>query len=180
MRFAYADPPYLGQGASRYGHLHPDAVIWDDPGEHFKLVERLMTEYPDGWAASLNPTAAALPCYTRPGLHFAAWVRPGNVNLRNPSMRLIPTWELVVFRTSVPNNVRKGPRVYDHLSHPIPSSRRQGQHTGTKPPAFCKWVLSLLGYNPATDTIDDLFPGEGSMGRMAAHGQLWHADEETA
>jgi len=34
MRFAYADPPYLGCGR-RYVDSHPDALIWDDPGDIF-------------------------------------------------------------------------------------------------------------------------------------------------
>ena len=30
MRFAYADPPYLGH-AKCYADRHPEAAIWDDP-----------------------------------------------------------------------------------------------------------------------------------------------------
>lgn len=180
MRFAYADPPYLGQGASRYGHLHPDAAIWDDPGEHFKLVERLLSEFPDGWAASLNPTAAAFPCYTRPGLQFACWIRPNNVTLRNPSMRIVPTWELVVFRTSVPNSLKHGPRTRNSIVLPNPTWQQQRTHTGTKPAIYCRWVLNLLGYNPAADEVVDIFPGEGSMAVAAAQGGLWHSEPEAS
>lgn len=35
--------------------------------------------------------------------------------------------------------------------------------TGQKPPAFCEWVLRCLGASPEEDTLDDLFPGTGSM-----------------
>src|SRR4051794_21842689 len=53
VRFAYADPPYLGCGAL-YAKHHPDAHDWNDPDEHRRLVERLCEEYPDGWAMSLS------------------------------------------------------------------------------------------------------------------------------
>lgn len=53
MRFAYADPPYLGCG-SLYAKYHPDALIWDDPETHRKLIQRLVDEYPDGWALSAS------------------------------------------------------------------------------------------------------------------------------
>lgn len=48
MRFAYADPPYLGWGARYYGDLHPDAGDYDDPETHRALIERLCAEF-DGW-----------------------------------------------------------------------------------------------------------------------------------
>ncbi len=43
MRFAYADPPYLGCGA-RYAKLHPDAMVWDDPEIHRGLIDRLVAD----------------------------------------------------------------------------------------------------------------------------------------
>ena len=55
MRFAYADPPYLGTAASVYGDLHPDAAVWDDPATHLSLIEYLRDVYPDGWALSGLP-----------------------------------------------------------------------------------------------------------------------------
>lgn len=45
MRFAYADPPYLGMGAKMYKRAE-----WDKPETHAALIERMQTEYPDGWA----------------------------------------------------------------------------------------------------------------------------------
>ena len=36
---------------------------------------------------------------------------------------------------------------------------------GAKPPAFCRWVLDLLGYEDG-DAVDDLFPGTGVMGNV--------------
>lgn len=65
MRFAYADPPYFGCGASHYGEHHPDAADWDDKSTHLSLIARLCGEYPDGWALSLNPRDLQwqLPCH---------------------------------------------------------------------------------------------------------------------
>jgi len=34
---------------------------------------------------------------------------------------------------------------------------------GAKPHSFNRWILDLLIYDPEEDTIDDLFPGSGSM-----------------
>src|SRR5688572_26222606 len=53
VKFAYADPPYLGCG-QLYAEHHPDARIWDAPATHRLLIERLMEVNPDGWALSLN------------------------------------------------------------------------------------------------------------------------------
>jgi hypothetical protein len=53
VKFAYADPPYLGCG-KLYAKHHPEALIWDDPETHRRLIERLVDEYPDGWAMSLH------------------------------------------------------------------------------------------------------------------------------
>ena len=41
MRFAYADPPYLGMGRRMYGRHHPDAARWDDPASHLDLLKSL-------------------------------------------------------------------------------------------------------------------------------------------
>ncbi len=37
MRFAYADPPYLGCGKKLYGDRHEQAADWDDPERHRQL-----------------------------------------------------------------------------------------------------------------------------------------------
>ena len=53
MRFAYADPPYPGQARRHYKH-HPD---FDGEVDHGALIERLMDEFPDGWALSTSESA---------------------------------------------------------------------------------------------------------------------------
>lgn len=53
VRFAYADPVYLGCGKLYAAH-HPDAAACDDPAWHQALIDRLCGEFPDGWALSLH------------------------------------------------------------------------------------------------------------------------------
>ena len=53
MRFAYADPPYPGQSKRLYGD-HPD---YAGEVDHTALVDRLVSEYPDGWALSTSVEA---------------------------------------------------------------------------------------------------------------------------
>jgi len=55
LNFCYADPPYLGMGRSMYLATHTDAAIWDDKATHLALIDRLVTDFPDGWALSCNP-----------------------------------------------------------------------------------------------------------------------------
>lgn len=50
MKFAYADPPYLGCGKKLYGKLHKAAADFDSLETHKSLIERLVDEFPDGWA----------------------------------------------------------------------------------------------------------------------------------
>jgi len=51
MKFAYADPPYLGC-ATKYDH--PETRKWNTLAAHIDLMRLLELEYPDGWAMSLH------------------------------------------------------------------------------------------------------------------------------
>jgi hypothetical protein len=42
-----------------------------------------------------------------------------------------------------------------------------GRVIGAKPAAVCWWIFTLLGAAPG-DTLDDLFPGSGAVGRAWA------------
>ena len=42
-----------------------------------------------------------------------------------------------------------------------------GRVVGAKPAAVCRWIFQLLGAGPG-DTLDDLFPGSGAVGRAWA------------
>lgn len=53
MKYAYADPPYVGM-CRTYDHHHEAPYgCWDDLHTHADLIDDLMTEFPDGWALSL-------------------------------------------------------------------------------------------------------------------------------
>jgi len=56
---------------------------------------------------------------------------------------------------------------------------RQG-FLGSKPPAWTRWVLGLLGYDPATDELTDLFPGSGLVAAVADGMLPIHPDREEA
>lgn len=154
MRFAYADPPYLGCGAALYGKHHPEAHEWDNPQTHIALVQRLVNEYPDGWAVSLH--TPSLPLYLEacpPTVRVAAWCKSWH-QIRPTATQF--AWEPVIWTTTRSGN--RSPMVRDWL---VASATRQKGLPGAKPPEFCRWVANLLGYEEG-DTIDDLFPGTGA------------------
>jgi hypothetical protein len=158
MKFAYADPPYLGMGKKMYGKLHPEAAIWDDPQAHKDLVTRLMDEYPDGWAISLGTPSlgvymSAAPSDARVGAWVKTWhqIRPTTTQF---------AWEPVIWRGGRKDN-KRSPMVRDW--HQGNAARGQGLQ-GSKPPDFNRWILDLLNYQPG-DELDDLFPGTNGMTR---------------
>lgn len=162
MRFAYADPPYLGCGRL-YAKHHPEAMIWDDPGEHRRLVERLCDEYRDGWALSLHePSLRTILGFCPEDVRVASWVKP--FASFKPNVTRAWTWEPVIFRGGRPIP-RTAPTWRDHISESI--TLKKGL-TGAKPRKFCEWVLDGLNYQPG-DTLDDLFPGTGIMAEAVRH-----------
>jgi hypothetical protein len=159
MRFAYADPPYLGLAAKFYGDRHPDAVSYDDPETHRLLIARLSNEYPDGWALSLHapslrvilpmcPEDVRVGAWTKPFASFKPGVNPGYC------------WEPLLFRGGRRPG-RDVPTVRDYCAVPITLQRG---FKGAKPEGFCRWVFDLLGAAP-DDEFDDLFPGSGAVSR---------------
>ena len=165
MRFAYADPPYYGMGAKMYGY--PE---WDDKGRHLELLASLRDEYPDGWALSCNPRDLQWVLPDCPeDTRVCAWVKTYH-QVRPTSVQY--AWEPVLL-----NGGRKvlgrNPLVRDWYSAPAtPPQRKDINLPGTKPAAFCRWILDLLGFDTEHDQIDDLFPGSGIMGYVAAQGVL--------
>lgn len=158
MKFAYADPPYLGCG-KLYKKHHPEAMIWDDPETHRKLIERLSDEYPDGWALSCHtPSLRVLLPMTPEDCRVGAWCK--SFGVFNPGVNPAWVWEQIIWRGG--RKREKGENtVRDWLVEPI---AMQKGLPGAKPEAFCRWVLQILNVKPV-DTVDDLFPGTGSMSR---------------
>lgn len=155
MRFAYADPPYLGCAKALYGDATYDTIE-----AHQGLIERLVSEFPDGWAMSLSSTTLRdiLPLCPK-GTRVAAWVKPFcafKVGV-NPAY----AWEPVLFMGGRKKRSRKEDTVRDWHSEPI--TLRRGM-PGAKPPGFVQWIVNLLGADVRQgDTIVDLFHGSGAM-----------------
>lgn len=156
MRFAYADPPYLGL-ASMYDH--PESHVFDTIEGHRALIERLCSEFPDGWAMSLSaPTLKdILPLCPR-DCRVGAWVKP--FASFKPHVNPAYAWEPVIFRGGRKRD-RTHRTVRDWVSCSI--TLRRG-FFGAKPDGFCWWLFDLLGME-ADDDFVDLFPGSGAVGR---------------
>lgn len=157
MRFAYADPPYVGC-AGYYDH--PDASSWDDPARHVALMAAMDADY-DGWALSASvPSLADLLPAAPTGTRVAAWVKPFAAYKRN--VRVAYTWEPVLWKRTAPRRA-DDPVGRDHLAAVITLQRGL---VGAKPESFARWLLVLLGWQPG-DELADLFPGSGIIGQTA-------------
>lgn len=154
MKFAYADPPYLGQG-KLYKKNHPEAMSWDDLLTHTALVRQLETEYSDGWAMSASSPSLVklLPLFHVP-IRVMAWVKP--FCAFKPNVNPAYAWEPVVV-SGGRRRTREQLTTRDWVSVNI--TLKKGL-TGAKPEPFCEWVLDVLNVTPG-DTVDDLFPGTG-------------------
>ncbi len=154
MRVAYADPPYLGLAAKFYGD-----PTYDRPGAHRDLVNRLVVEFPDGWAISLHePSLAYYLSICPPGVRVGAWVKPF-VRATHAPNGVAHCWEPVIFCGGRIRRPR--PTTHDWVS----CVQEPGWHLmGAKPPRFCSWVFRVLGLEH-TDELVDLFPGSGAVGR---------------
>lgn len=174
-RLAYADPPYPGK-ADLYRD-HPD---YGGEVDHAELIARLAGEY-DAWA--LSTSAEALPAVLAlcpPGVKVAAWFRGERPDHR----RAEPSnaWEPLIYggavaripatrRPSTPDasplQDRRVERVDALVHHNRPRLTDPDRVIGAKPAAFARWLFLLLDAQPY-DTLDDLFPGSGGIGRAWA------------
>jgi hypothetical protein len=166
VRFAYADPPYLGCGKLYAAH-HPDAHDWDDVETHRSLVARLCSDYPDGWAMSLSaPSLEVIKPMCPPDSRTGVWVKP--FAIFKPNVNPAYAYELVIFRGGR-EFTRDDPTVRDWIAANI--TLRRGL-TGAKPRDFCRWIFQLLNARKGDD-FDDLFPGTGA---VAAAWAEWCCD----
>lgn len=146
LSIAYADPPYPGLAWKFY----KDAEV-----DHEALIAKLR-QY-DGWALSTSQAALrdVLPMCPS-GVRVCAWVKPIGASSR--TFGLHNTWEPLIV---VPGRrLRPGKR--DWLS--AQPARSNGDLIGRKPIAFCAWLFDVLGMLSG-DSLDDLFPGTGIVGR---------------
>lgn len=148
MRFAYADPPYVGQAGKHYDCREVD---------HAELIARLGVEFEDGWALSCSsPSLQYLLPLCPQGVRVGAWVKP--FASYKPGVNPAYAWEPVLFFGGR-SHVRTDRTVRDWFRHNI--TLRRGL-AGAKPLEFCHWILDMLNYQPG-DSLADLFPGTGVM-----------------
>jgi hypothetical protein len=187
MKLCIADPPYLGRASEWYGERgkttvqrnrkvtyrpadsHPDAESWDQLETHSHLVDRLIENY-DGWAIAMahDNLRDYLPLIPRSlPIRICIWVKqplPG-------AARVLNSYEPVLIR--IPEGRRSsigttGIKPRDSVT----IGRESYGFTGAKPRAWTRWVLDVMGYDASTDTVDDLFPGSGSVANELAQGVL--------
>jgi hypothetical protein len=133
MRFAYADPPYLGCGRLYLKH-HPSALDWNDPEAHRSLIARLSEKWPDGWAYSLSSTTLHTILPMCPAdVRVMAWVKP--FASFKPNVNPAYTWEPVIVRGGRKRS-KKQQTVRDFCSENI---TLQTGLTGAKPLGFWHW-----------------------------------------
>jgi hypothetical protein len=162
IKVAIADPPYLGKAAVLYDH--PEAAEYDRLSGQLRLIERLVDEFPDGWAMSLHTPALRTILPLCPAdCRVGAWVKPFASFKKN--VRAAYAWEPVIWRGG-----RKRPdgatTVRDWTACNI--TLRRGL-VGAKPEGFCFWLFELMGLTP-DDELVDLFPGTGA---VTAAWQRW-------
>ena len=145
MRFAYADPPYVGCGKRYKEKTEVD---------HVELINRLELEY-DAWALSCStPSLRYLLSICPEDVRIAAWVKP--FCIFKPNVNPAYAWEPVIFKGARKRS-RDIPTVRDWVSSNI--TLRKGL-VGAKPEAFCMWLFELMGLLH-DDELIDLYPGTG-------------------
>lgn len=158
MRFAYADPPYLGMG-KLYADRHPEALAWDEPATHQSLIDRLCADYTDGWALSLHtPSLRTILPMCPETVRVGSWVKPWASF--KPGVRVAYAWEPVIFCGGRGSAGRHNDTVRDWCAANATMLRG---FPGAKPRDLCRWIFEVLGARPG-DTLDDLFPGSGAVG----------------
>lgn len=171
MKFAYADPPYF-KCCGLYDHYHPDGLCWDGPATHRLLIERLVDEFPDGWALSASsPSLRTILPMCPEDVRVGSWCK--SFCAFKKGVRPCYAWEPVIFwRGRNPNagHPHKPPErggkqntPKDFIVEPI--TLKKGL-TGAKPKKVCEWICDLLHVQPG-DEVVDLFPGTGIMGDVA-------------
>lgn len=156
MKFAYADPPYLGL-AGFYKDAHPEWADYNGPATHQQLIDRLCAEWPDGWAMSLHtPSLRTILPMCPEDVRVAAWVKP--FCSFKPGVPVAYAWEPVIFR----GGRRRGRGEATTRDWTACSITMKRGLTGAKPRKFSRWLFDLLGAEKG-DSLDDLFPGTGAV-----------------
>lgn len=156
MRFAYADPPYFGLAKAFYGD-----PTYDNIEAHVALVNRLVADFPDGWALSLtsNNLKDILPICPR-NVRVMAWVK--SFHSFKPGIAPAYAWEpLIVFGGRKPAE-RGNSRGRDWIACSMATGRGL---RGAKPEGLCFWLFSTVLGMRHDDVFVDVFPGSGGVAR---------------
>jgi len=160
LRFAYADPPYPGTAARYY----KDQPSYAGEVDHHTLIAglsaRLASGELAGFALSTSEKALhwILPLMP-PGTRTCPWVKAIGVTAATYGPH--NTWEPLLVAGG---RRRQGVRQRDWLcAHPA----RGGDLPGRKSLRFCAFLFAQLGLEPG-DTLEDMFPGSGIVGRAWA------------
>lgn len=156
LAFAYADPPYPGLARKYY----QDQPTYAGEVDHRDLIASLGAGNYAGWALSTSAKALrdVLPLCPE-GARVCPWVKPIGTSSRTFGAH--NTWEPLIvvggrkLRGGFPDWLR------------AQSARGGGDLPGRKPLSFCAFLFQQLGMLPG-DTLADLFPGSGVVGRAWA------------
>lgn len=165
LRFAYADPPYVGQARKHYS---------DDPRcaevNHDQLIATLCRDF-EGWALSCSsPSLREILPLCPEKTRVMAWVKP--FAIFKPNVNPAYAWEPILLHGGRPRP-RSVPTVRDWVSCNI--TLRRGL-VGVKPEAVCHWLFEVAGLSP-DDEFVDLFPGSGA---VASAWESWRQAKEVA
>ena len=162
MNIALADPPYPG-----CAHLYREHPDYGGEVDHKALLERLQDEF-DGWVLHTHVPGLRmmegrgwLPADVR----ICGWFKSFAAFKRNVSVAY--AWEPVIIKAARKPEVSKRIIYRDFVEVPEciknPIAMQRGL-AGAKPENVCHWAFELMGAHP-DDTLHDLFPGTGAVGR---------------
>jgi len=150
MRFAYADPPYIGQAKKHYSHEELCEEV-----DHTQLIRKLLLY--DGWALSCSsPSLKHILALCPEDVRVASWVKP--FASFKPGINPAYCWEPVLWYSSR-KRTREQITCRDWIDANITLKRGL---VGVKPNKFCYWLFELLNIEEG-DTLDDMFPGSFSV-----------------
>ena len=161
LRFAYADPPYVGRSAL---YDHPESARWDDPAEHVALMRELDAGY-DGWALSLaaESLTAILPGAPS-GAFVLAWHKPNGKPWGRTG--LTAAWEPVIM-SPLPRRPQWWTPTAFAVVPPVGYHVDASHVIGEKPRRFAHWLFAAARLTLADEFVD-LFPGSGAMSKAWA------------
>jgi len=148
---------------------HPDAADWDDPNRHEELVLQLIDNY-DGFVVAmahdnLRDYLSFVP--RKVPVRVAIWTKTQPM----PSgARIMNVYEPVLVR--IPDGRRDSEGAGQCVADSVRIPRLNSGFAGAKPPAWTRWCLDMLGFDPVVDEVDDLFPGSGAVAAELAQGVL--------